>query len=132
MPATARSRANKGTTAPTAAFCVRHKKTCSPEVGAPFILKSGFSCKSVSRANFKSAANRQIIASSSQQGKPESTESTARTFKATLQCLQKLTPTFAVLENVDSLGDESQDGTSNLDTILEELKQLKYEVKVCC
>ena len=110
-------------------FCCVHNAACQPQEQL-FILKSGFSCKSVSRANTRYSANKRII-KGALQDEGEATESTARTFKATLQVLEKLQPPYAILENVDSLADEGAEEASNIGTIFAGLNRIGYVVETC-
>ena len=99
--------------------CVRHNAACPlTEDEEVFILKSGFSCKSASRANQNQKANKQGIANE------DWALSTVRTFKATALLVDRLRPLVLFLENVDGLSDEGSSGDSNLSVVLDELRKI--------
>ena len=117
--------------------CVRHKKVgvggncngknCTLEAFQTdpiFLLKSGFSCKSASRANANFGSNLSGVREGN------TALSTVRTFHATKQVIVELQPAVYFLENVDSLNAADDSGDSNLSAIMSELQQNnQYAVK---
>ena len=98
----------------TSQWCVQHKKSCALPPNPVSLLKSGFSCKGNSRMNQKFSEFR----TSMQSG--DFSNCSISTFYGTLGVVQSTQPRAFVLENVDSIGSESQD--SNLSRVLTELQ----------
>ena len=82
------------------------------------LLKSGFSCKSFSRMN----AN--FIHNMSAMERNELSNSSVRTFCATMDVVAMVKPPVFVFENVDSIVDKSEgQRTSNLDLVTQAIEQ---------
>ena len=117
-------------------FCVRHKAACAAERNLKTIdktekmlnlLVAGFSCKNFSHANVDYAALRDAV----KNNRMDTTS--VRTFWAVVNLLEQFDQLqkdadydaavdVFVLENVDSIGDEMQDG-SNLQAVIAILSQ---------
>ena len=106
--------------------CVRHNAPCCPRRKPTFMFKSGFSCKGDSKANVRFAEYRMSMKNK------DFTNPSVATFFGTLGVISYIMPQCVVLENVDSIGDESAPD-SNLQLVVQELEQLStvvYKVKV--
>lgn len=103
------------------AFCVNHKKKCNIlNCRRTHILKSGFSCKSWSRANVNFKENRNGMAGM----KNELTS--VKTFNSTRDVIVATKPDIFVFENVESIGD-TKDDDSNLSIVVDTLGSIDDE-----
>ena len=107
--------------------CVVHDKECSDCRDTPiFILKSGFSCKGNSRMNVKFSDFRTAMKSI------DFASCSVATCYGSLAVIEHCKPKVVILENVDSIGNESQPD-SNLHKVVAELEAIDdamYAVKV--
>ena len=81
----------------------------------------GIECDSVSSLNKDAAKHREVVKTG--EGR------TGRTARAALRHLQATMPSVVIFENVKNLFAKAPDGVSNLEVILDSLKELGYSTK---
>lgn len=103
-------------------FCERHGKTCVLPDHLDGVV-AGTSCKDFSRANpnRRRLSGDAILATGSSPGK------SADTLRGTFSVIDKRTPEFVILENVDTL--DEADHAAGLDFVLQELGARGYDTQ---
>ncbi len=103
------------------AWCCLHKRMCKVVCGDIVII--GFSCKDISRAN----PNHSKVNLSN----AESPGGSCDTWHALLHRLDnaEFPPVLLIIENVDALTDDDDDGKSQFDLVVAELSNRGYECK---